>query len=893
MKKRIIAALVSLALLGGSALVLSHKEAVETKAAGSYYTRVTSLSELSVGDEVVIASATSQVANGSEVDSKYLSKVSVSITGNTLYDSTSSAVRLRVENGSSSGTYSFKNTNNNKYLASNKNSDQYLRYFNTTKADYSSYNLTMAGDNSYISMQVVATNSNNYRYIKYNPASATQQFRTYKSNSGGMEEINLYKYTGAEKKISIDQKTSDDNVEVEVGNTVNLTTTAENFTPVSYSWSVNSGNESKVQITPDNDKVSVKFLSEGTDIQITVTATDSSSNEYTASIKYDAVVYSYTYQFNDGNYFINVKNEDEFIFVNNSFAEKNNDITSNYLIDDNGKVIFEHAAKGNNTYYLKNSSGKYLVAGSNARLNISNSQPDTYWTITENSTPGTYKISDHDTSKVLVYSPRQSNYGKFMCFLESGVQTYDGDIMWLNISKPWTFSSFEHTDIIPDKLTYKIEESFDPTGMILKANFTDEDSNVYPIDVTNEYSWPAFSENQTSITGTFSIGTNNDSVTVTGLKVLSYELHSISVNYAGAKVSYIEGQTIKKDDLIVTATYKADGGDDEIVTLNASDYTVYPTKAGRNTTEITVGYEGKTSTYPISVTPNHFIHCDDDSKVRPGHNVIFTEEVYGVEMKADFTAQDYEEIPTAVGQFEVEQGAKPLTVSFKNSGGKYLGIDGTKVALLDSKVELSSWTVIFAHDECYIENVGKTNYYLCYSYSGKKFQVYENGSGGNGFAVIWIDENSTPEEFIDHLELDTSSVKKTFAVNEAFSYDGLIVKAVYESGSKVTLDDYVVVAPNMSSAGSKTVTVRYINIFEATYQITVSNGDTPSGGGDSSGGGSSGGGSSTSGDSDEGEKAKGKLNFGAVIGISVGSSVLILGGVGLAVFLIVTKKKKQ
>ena len=67
--------------------------------------------------------------------------------------------------------------------------------------------------------------------------------------------------------------------------------------------------------------------------------------------------------------------------------------------------------------------------------------------------------------------------------------------------------------------------------------------------------------------------------------------------------------------------------------------------------------------------------------------------------------------------------------------------------------------------------------------------------------------------------------KTSFTVNETFTYDGLIVNAHYSDGSSRSVGGYQVTPPNMSSAGTKTVSVTYSEngvSRSASYNITVS-----------------------------------------------------------------------
>ena len=74
---------------------------------------------------------------------------------------------------------------------------------------------------------------------------------------------------------------------------------------------------------------------------------------------------------------------------------------------------------------------------------------------------------------------------------------------------------------------------------------------------------------------------------------------------------------------------------------------------------------------------------------------------------------------------------------------------------------------------------------------------------------------------VESIKLDTKNVLKTFAVNSTFSYEGLVVTAIYDTGAQRVVTDYSVSNPNMSTAGQKDVTVTYMGDFTAKYIILV------------------------------------------------------------------------
>ena len=66
----------------------------------------------------------------------------------------------------------------------------------------------------------------------------------------------------------------------------------------------------------------------------------------------------------------------------------------------------------------------------------------------------------------------------------------------------------------------------------------------------------------------------------------------------------------------------------------------------------------------------------------------------------------------------------------------------------------------------------------------------------------------------------SGNYETSFFVNETFTYEGLVVTAHYDDNSSKKVTDFSVSTPDLSSVGTKDVTVTYLNEKE-TYQITV------------------------------------------------------------------------
>ncbi len=106
------------------------------------------------------------------------------------------------------------------------------------------------------------------------------------------------------------------------------------------------------------------------------------------------------------------------------------------------------------------------------------------------------------------------------------------------------------------------------------------------------------------------------------------------------------------------------------------------------------------------------------------------------------------------------------------------------------------------------------------------FTVGNSGSATNGqvkFTSISVTYSyqSGGSVTLTSITLNTSAVKKSFTINDVFTYAGLVVTANYsDTSSEVVESGYTVSTPDLTQTGNKTVTVTYSG-KTATYDITV------------------------------------------------------------------------
>ncbi|MCR5308924.1 MAG: endonuclease [Bacilli bacterium] len=98
--------------------------------------------------------------------------------------------------------------------------------------------------------------------------------------------------------------------------------------------------------------------------------------------------------------------------------------------------------------------------------------------------------------------------------------------------------------------------------------------------------------------------------------------------------------------------------------------------------------------------------------------------------------------------------------------------------------------------------------------------------GTCGFTSITIEYDCTVinQKTLTGISLDCSNVQTEFEVDDTFDYSGLVVTANYSDGTSVVVEPNDVTIPDLSTAGTKTITVTYSEnsvTKTATYEIEV------------------------------------------------------------------------
>ncbi len=211
----------------------------------------------------------------------------------------------------------------------------------------------------------------------------------------------------------------------------------------------------------------------------------------------------------------------------------------------------------------------------------------------------TYSDDTHgDITEGYTYVVNNLSDGKLTAESNQVTYTYKGQTANLAITAG-TLSSIVITTE-PAKKKYAEGESFDATGMAVKAVF----SNGLEIADVNGYTFSdaALTPSDESVTISYTYG-EDTKTTTQAISVGS--LSSIAVTTAPSTTSYTEGTAFSTAGMVVTGTYS----NGETRVLNG--YTIEPSgELSYPCTSVTISYQGKTTTQTITVSeaPKYTVH---------------------------------------------------------------------------------------------------------------------------------------------------------------------------------------------------------------------------------------------------------------------------------------------
>jgi hypothetical protein len=153
----------------------------------------------------------------------------------------------------------------------------------------------------------------------------------------------------------------------------------------------------------------------------------------------------------------------------------------------------------------------------------------------------------------------------------------------------------------PTKTKYVAGETFDPSGMVVKA--------VYKSGKEEEVSDYTYSPNGALSLGITKITISWGNKTATQRITVKNDVTALSIKTAPTKTEYYAGETFDPSGMVLHVTYE--NGDEGDVTVSGSSATYKTDALTKADTEITITYGGKTVTQEITFAEGVFIEAED------------------------------------------------------------------------------------------------------------------------------------------------------------------------------------------------------------------------------------------------------------------------------------------
>lgn len=384
----------------------------------------------------------------------------------------------------------------------------------------------------------------------------------------------------------------------------------------------------------------------------------------------------------------------------------------------------------------------------------------------------------------------------------------------------------------PNKTEYKENESFDPTGMEVKAKYSDGSSETVSLDECT-FSPETITEGVTFVTVTYKEKTASVPVTV-----IEAELTGIEITKQPDKTEYFDGDSFDPTGMEITAAYE--NGSTKPVSIE--NCTFSPETLTEGVTFVTVTYNGKTASVPVTVKAVELAGIEVTKQ--PDKTEYFDGDSFdptGIEITAVYNNGSREVVSTEECTFSPEKltaGLNSVTVTYN---GKTASVSVTVLAVELTGIEVT-------------KQPNKTVYEIGDKFDPTGMEItatYNNGSK----APVSIDECTfSPETMTKGLkEVTVSYNGKTASVlvtvnipeladikvtkqpdkivynpGESFDPTGIEIEAIYTNGLKesVQIEDCTF-TPDVLSEGDTEVTVSYGGKTTLVYVAVYSQNSLP------------------------------------------------------------------
>ena len=322
----------------------------------------------------------------------------------------------------------------------------------------------------------------------------------------------------------------------------------------------------------------------------------------------------------------------------------------------------------------------------------------------------------------------------------------------------------------PDKTNYAIGEEFDSTGVTFTLGHNNGDKIILGAEDVVFSGFSSKEEGNIDVTATYTYYDEDISANATVSEVLHLNVgtvESIEINTLPTKLSYYTSDKKLITDGLSINVYYSNGAvktvnNAKVIQLSNYEFSV----AGIH--NVKVEYQGFTDTFEIEVLPVTLSSIEIKTLPKTKYYIPDTFTTSGMALTlhyTDGTSKDaYEGFITTVEGYD--EGKIP---QFMTTGNK---------------------KVTVAYEENGIRRY--TSYDIAMSY-----------------------------RTITEIQVVYMPLKQIYKQNEQINTEGLVIYGVYNNGEVFEIKDYTILSANMSTVGTKTVTVVYMGSYRTSFEITV------------------------------------------------------------------------
>lgn len=392
--------------------------------------------------------------------------------------------------------------------------------------------------------------------------------------------------------------------------------------------------------------------------------------------------------------------------------------------------------------------------------------------------------------------------------------------------------TLESIEVSDAKTAYYVGDTF------VKPTVTATYSNGSTSDVTNDATFSGYNLSNAG-NQTVSVSYTNGTTVNTSYSITVTALSVTSITATGYTTTFNVGDTFSFGGT-VTANYNNGSSADVTASATFSGYNM--SSAGSQT--VTVSFGGRTTTYQIAVSESgggatdstQYVLINSTSDLEANKSYIITNGTSGT-VKAIATttnANNRKTTDVTVSNGEITRGSSVMSFTlggssgawtfkcenYATSGDLYLASAASGSSnYLRCIATAGTATISFDSDAAVITIGPHTSRNIIRYNTSDLFACYSSGQ-----SPIYLWKEVEPK-VLSSISLDTSNVQTTFTIGDTFNSTGLVVTANYSNADSEVVTPTSISSPDMSSTGSKTVTVTYLTVSN-TYTITVNS--TPS-----------------------------------------------------------------